>query len=263
MMKRFLLLLLPISILANVHYARVEPFDRATIKASVGGIITKVNISSEGRTADAGVIIQIDDSLDRQNLKDSKESIKLIKQMSQINTEILDGLKKSVKLKQSFFDKIKSLSSSTQSQKDNANMALIAAKNQMLGTKEKVATLKKQIIDMQYKISMLKESIAKKRISLEGRYIYNIMVHAGEFAAPGMPLVIADDLSKEKLTIYLDQNEVKGLKNKKVYIDGNETSVKINKLWKEADAHFISAYKAQIILPSKYPFSSLLKIEIK
>ncbi len=262
-MKKFLLLLIPVFLSAKVHYAKVEPFDRATIKASVGGTITKVNLSSEGKIADDEVVVQIDDDLDRKNLKNTQESLELMKQMQEINNQMLEGLKESVAIKKDFYQKVKSLSSSSQAQVDNANMAYIAAKNQMLGIKEKISTLAKQILDMQYKIAMLKKSISNKHIAPKGRYIYKIMVHTGEFAAPGMPLVIADDLSRARLTIYLDRDELKGIENKKIFIEGNETAYKIDKIWKETDAQFISAYRAQIILPTKYPFSSLLKVEIK
>jgi len=262
-LKKFLLLLIPIFLSAKVHYAKVEPFDRATIKASVGGIVTDANLSLEGKRVSSECVVQIDDALDQANLKNSQKSLELMKQMQEINNQMLEGLKESVAIKRDFYQKVKSLSSSSQAQIDNANMAYIAAKNQMLGIKEKISTLAKQTLDMQYKIAMLKKSISNKHIAPKGRYIYKIMVHTGEFAAPGMPLVIADDLSRAKLTLYLDRDELKGIENKKIFIDGNETTYKIDKIWKEADTRFISAYRAQIILPPKYPFSSLLKVEIK
>jgi len=262
-MKKLVWLLLPLFVFGKVHYAKVEPLERATIKASVGGAITKVDLSAEGRIAGEGVVIQIDDAMDRVSLTSSKDSLKLFAETLKINSEILEGLKETFRLKKGYFDRVSALASSTKTQKDNAYGAFIAAKNQLLGTKEKVANLQKQILDLKYKIKMLQDSIGKKSISLKGRYLYKIMVRAGEFAAPGMPLAVADDLSKAKLTIYLDREELKGIADKKVYIDGSEEGYAISRIWQEADEKFISAYRAEIILEPKYPFSSLLKVEVK
>jgi len=262
-MKKLVWLLLPLFVFGKVHYAKVEPLERATIKASVGGTITKVDLSAEGRVAGDEAIVQIDDAMDRVSLKTSEASLALVQETVALNKEIIKGLEKSYALKQSYFDRVNALESSTTTQKDNAYAALVAAKNQLLGTREKVVTLKKQILDLQYKISVLKDSIAKKSVILKGRYLYKIMVRAGEFAAPGLPLAVADDLSKGKLTLYLDREEMKGIKNKKVYIDGSEEGYTISRIWQEADEKFISAYRAEIILEPKYPFSSLLKVEVK
>ncbi len=257
------LALLPVFIFAKVHYAKVEPLERTTIKSSVSGAIVKVGLSSEGMFVGDEVVIQIDDSLDRINLKTSKESLVLFAQTLEINNQVLEGLNKTYEIKKAYFDRVNSLETSTKTQKDNAYSALIGANNQMLGTKEKVINLKKQILDIEYKVEMLEDTIAKKRIGFKGRYLYKLMVRAGEFANPGLPLAIADDLSQAKLVIFLDRDELKGIENKKVYIEGEESGVAISRIWKEADEKFISSYRAEIIIEPKYPFSSLLKIEVK
>ena len=89
------------------------------------------------------------------------------------------------------------------------------------------------------------------------------MVRAGEFANPGLPLAVADDLSKAKVVIYLDRDELDGIEGKKAYIDGEESGIAITHVWREADEKFISSYRAEIIMEPKYPFSTLLKIEVK
>lgn len=255
--------MLPLLLSAKVHYAKVEPLERATIKASVGGLITKVDMSAEGDIAGEGAIVQIDDTMDQASLKSTQASLVLMEETLLINSEVLGGLEETKQLKQAYYDRIRALESSTRTQKENAYSLLIAAKNQYLGTREKVANLKKQILDLRYKASMLQDSIAKKTIRLKGRYLYKIMVRAGEFAAPGLPLAIADDLSKGKLVIYLDRDELEGIEHKKVYINGEEEGLAFSRIWREADEKFISAYRAEIILEPKYPFSSLLKVEVK
>ncbi len=255
--------MLPVLLSAKVHYAKVEPFERATIKSSVAGIISKVDLESEGKTAGDNAIVQIDDMLDIENLKSSKDSYELLRETLKINEEILAGLKKSYELKKSYFNRVNALATSTTTQKDNAYSAFVAAKNQWLSTKEKVVNLKKQILDLEYKIKMLEDTISKKSVRLEGRYIYKIMVRAGEYATPGLPLVIADNLSKAKVVLFLDRDEIKDIDKKRAYINGSEEGVEISRVWRVADEKFISSYRAEIILEPKYPFSSLLKVEIK
>lgn len=265
-MKKNILLLalmLPILVLAKIHYTKVEPLEKTIVKSSASGAIVKVDLSSEGKFAGDEVVIQIDDALDKSNLKTSKESLSLLKKSLSINKEVLEGLGKVLDIKTAYFNRINSIDTTTVTQKDNANSALIATKNQFLGNKEKIITLKKQILDTEYKIKMLEDTISKKAIRLKGRYLYKLMVRAGEFASPGMPLAMASDLSKAKLVIYLDRDELDGIENKKVYIDGKKSALEITNIWKEADEKFISSYRAEIIMEPKYPFSSLLKVEIK
>ncbi len=89
------------------------------------------------------------------------------------------------------------------------------------------------------------------------------MVKKGDFASFGLPLAVVDDLSKAKVTIYLSDKELENIENSSIWINGKKSSLKFNKIWKESDEKFISSYKAEIILPPKYNFSSLIKVEIK
>jgi multidrug resistance efflux pump len=265
-MKKNILLLaviLPILSWGKVHYAKVEPLERTTVKSAVSGAILHVDLSSEGKLVGDEVVIQIDDTLDRASLETSTKSIALLKESLLINDKVLSGLKEALDIKSGYLVRISSLATSTTTQKENANSALIAARNQFLGTSEKITTLKKQILDMEYKIKMLEDTISKKSIRFKNRYLYKLMVRAGEFANPGLPLAVADDLSKAKVVIYLDRDELDGIEGKKAYIDGEESGMAITHVWREADEKFISSYRAEIIMEPKYPFSTLLKIEVK
>ena len=49
-----------------------------------------------------------------------------------------------------------------------------------------------------------------------------------------------------------------------IYLDGEKTEYKVNKVWRVADEKFISSYRAEIYIPSpKNSFSKLVKVEIK
>ena len=267
-MKKYLLLLLPIALSAKVHYAKVEPVETATIKSSVSGIVMQADRAAEGSVLGDEAFVQIDDALDQENLKDTEASLELMKESLDINQEILVGLEASLERQKGFYERMNGLETASQTQKDNAYNAYIGAKNQYLGTREKIISLKKTILDLGYKVAMLKDVIAKKHIALPGKYLYKLMVHTGEFAAPGLPVATVNDVTRAQLIVYLDREELQETEGKKItdktiYIDGQATQLKIDRLWKVADSQYISSYKARIVLLPKYPFSKLVKIEFK
>ncbi len=267
-MKKFFLILLPVFVVAKVHYAKVEPIEQATIKSSVSGRVVLADQSAEGSVLGEKAFVQIDDVLDRENLKTTEASLALFKENLVINQEILKGLKSTLQRKEDYFKRMRELETASQTQKDNAYAAFIGAKNQYLSTQEKVITLKKQILDLEYKIAMLKDTIAKKRIALPGEYLYRLMIHTGEFATPGLPLAVVQDVTRAQLIVYLDRDELvdaegKKIEKKVIYIDGKPTQLKIDRIWQVADTQYISSYRARITLLPKYPFSKLVKIEFK
>ncbi len=72
------------------------------------------------------------------------------------------------------------------------------------------------------------------------------------------------DLTKAKLILYLEEDELKDIEKRKVFINGSETNLKISKIWKVTDKKFISSYRAEIVIREpKYRFSTLLKVELK
>ncbi len=263
-MKYIILIIMPIVLLAQVHYAKVEPFDRVTLKAAVSGEVVDANLSAEGHEVHGGRIVHIDDEIDKVNLSNSQKSLTLLKEMLEINQESAKSLKESMERLRAAYMRIKGLSTASKSQKDSAYNSYASAKTQYLATREKIVSLKKQMLDMEYKIAQLKDVISKKSIRLDGSYLYALLVRKGDFVAPGTPLAKVDDLSRAKLVLYLEPEEIADIEKKRIYLDGKETPYKIDKLWKVADEKYISSYRAEIYLP-KSPglFSRLIKVEIK
>ena len=234
-MKKILLIMLPVLMVARVHYAKVEPYDSVVLKSAVSAKVLSVDLNSEGRVVD-GEIITLDDVVDREDLK--------------ISQEMLVGLESSYKRKESYFKKLNRLNTASQTQKDGAYYNFIASKNQYLTTK--------------LKIKRLKDSISKKHIILDNKYLYKLHTKAGEFVNFGSPLATIEDLSKAKLTLFLEPQEIMGLEDKSIYIDGNLTNLRVDKVWQTSDTKFISSYRAEIIIANpKFKFSKLLKVEIK
>ena len=257
-------LMVPFCLYAQVHYAKMEPYNTIMLKSAVSGEVLSVQLDLEGMMLKHERIIHIDDRLDRVNLKQSKKSLELLKQMLKINNQSAKSLKESMQRAKASYERIKILSTVSKAQKDDTYNRYASTKTQYLATKEKIVSLQKQILDLRYKISQLQDIISKKSIMLDGLYLYKLIVRKGDFVAPGTPLAKAQDLSRAKLVLFLEPEEVSDLKNKKIYLDGRETSYIVNKLWRVADEKYISSYRAEIYLPAKEgKFSQLMKVEIK
>ncbi len=263
-MKLLLLLLSPLLLFAKVHYAKVEPYESIILKSAVSALVIEVDLDAEGQMIDGKAVISLDNTLDKVNVQSSKESLILLQQMHDINEDIAHSLSDTVKRQEGYFNRIDKLTTASKTQKDNAYSSFTSAKTQYLGTREKVINLEKQILDMQYKVAQLEDSISKKSIILNNKYLYKLMVRKGDFVNPGTALAEINDASRAKLVLFLEPEELDDIDQKSVYLNGEKTEYKVNKVWKVADEKFISSYRAEIYMPApKGVFSKLMKVEIK
>ena len=238
--------------------------ERVVIKAAAAGQVIEADLSMEGKIVGDRCVIHIDDGLDRLELENSVKSLGLVSRTLELTKKMLPGLKESFLRKQKYFKRMKNLTTASQTQKDNAYHAMVAAENQYLSSMEKELNLRQQMLEIKYKIQMLKDRIKKKNIRLENRYLYKLMARKGDYVSPGTSLAIVDDLSRGKLVIYLDKEEIEKLDRKSLWLNGKKSRIPISKLWKETDEKYISSYRAEIFVdPLQYPFSSLVKVELK
>ena len=99
---------------------------------------------------------------------------------------------------------------------------------------------------------------------LEKMYLYEIIVRKGDYVSPGSSLARVVDTNRAKLVLFLEPDEIDQIAQKTVYLNGEKTDYKVDKVWKVADEKFISSYRAEIYLPAPQGnFSKLVKIELK
>jgi len=263
-MKYIILLLTPLLLFSKVHYAKVEPFESITLKSAVSAQVTETKLSLEGTSVLSNTIIQLDAKLDKVKLTSSQSSLKLIDSMLKTNKNILSALSESLNRQKAYYNRISNIGSASKTQKDNAFYGYINAKTQYFSTKEKIDSLKKQRLDLNYEISRLKDSISKKNIKLNNKFLYKLLVNRGDFVNMGTPLAQIKDLSSAKLVLFLEQSELENIKEKTIYIDDKASDYKVSKVWEVADEKFISSYRTEIIIKNpKENFSKLLKVEFK
>lgn len=263
MKKIFILLVIPIVIFSKVHYAKVEPDEMIELKSSVSGLVSNVVMTDEGKYVHLSKVIQLEDILEKENLKEIQVSLKLIKKMLIVNQKIGTHLKKLLGRKESQYYRYNKMTTLSKLQKDNAFNQFVTAETQYLQNKEKILSLKKEISNYNYQVFQLKDTISKKSIVLKDKYLYKLMVNKGDFVTVGTPLAIIYNIQKAKLTIYLLPEELENIDTKSIYINDIKTKYTINKVWDIADKKHISSYRTEIYIDAPKRFSELKKVELK
>ncbi len=255
-------LLMSFIAVASEYYAKIEPLETITIKAQVNGEVLRTLKSKEGELV-TGVLVGLDDKLNREDLNTTLESLLLTKKMVDLNRKMVAGFKKSMSQKRALFEKTSRLSTVSVSQKDALYSSYIAAKSQYNAILEKILTLKNQKITLQQRVNLLQDTIEKKTIHIRSKYLYKLMVKKGEFVTVATPLAIVKDISKGKLTLYLSKDDLQDIEKKSIYINGKKSALKFHKIWRVADSQYISSYRAEIIVNAPLQFSKLVKVELK
>ena len=235
-MKIFLLSAIMItSIFANEYYAKLEPIESYQVKAAVAGKVIFSNSQIEGLKANNTTIVELDSSVDRVELEQSKNKLKFIDEM--------------LKIEQNNYDRLNQVSSKSAFEKDTQKL--------------KVINLESSKADMIIKIENLKDTISNKKLVEKSNYVFNIAVKEKDYVTPGTLLYEAKDLSKGKLEIFVPIAQIEEIKNKEIYLDGIKSDIKISKIYDVADSTNISAYKVELIVTNAQQFSRLVKIGFK
>ena len=229
------LLLFTVSLTAQDYYAKVEALSQYNIKSSISGKVTLSNISKESTFVKDSLIIKIDDKINKMELKQTQNKISNQRQILNIQKQTLNSFNK------------------------------VSTKSKFDKDRQKIVILSTKVVlnDLQTKLYTLKDIIKNKNIRVKNLYINKIYVNKDDFVNPGTLLLSAYDLSKGKLIIFVNKNDIKNIKDKTILIDGKQEDVIINKVYKTTDEKHLSSYKVELILPKVDTFSKLVKVSIK
>ncbi|QSZ41580.1 HlyD family efflux transporter periplasmic adaptor subunit [Sulfurimonas aquatica] len=263
-MKLFILILLTTSALfSNVYYSKVEPYEIRNISSNVTGVVRSVKEHLLGKKLSSRTYIEIDSELDTEELNAIKNKIGYLKSTLNSNESILKNLDESLVRKRDNYAKVKELKIKSSVEKDREFYDLINSENSYLSTLKEINSLKIQISDLELRRAQLQRSIKDKNLVAQGYTLYSLNVKVGQVVTPSTPLATVVDTSKAILTIYLNQEDVLSARKTTIYIDGEKTDYKIDRLLSIADSKNISKYMAQIVVKSPRLFSKLVKVELK
>ncbi len=263
-MKILLLILLSfVALNATVYYSKVEPLEVKKITSNVMGAVLFIDEAMLGKKLDRSAYIKIDSQLDRDELKFTQEKLEYVRNSVQANEAILVNLKKSLEKKRVNYKKVKGLKIKSSVEKDREFYDLILSENSYLSTQKEINNLKSQITDLKLRIAQLTKTIEDKNLQDEGYILYSLDVKVGEVVNKSTPLATLMDTSKAIVTLYLNEKDLLHARDKTIYIDGNKTEYKVDRLLYVTDSKNISKYKAQIIINAPKIFSKLVKIELR
>ncbi len=248
---------------AKVYYAKVEPYEIRDISSSVSGLIISADESLVGKRLTQNPYIEIDSELDIKEQIAIHEKLKYLENTIKINEGVLLNLDESLAKKRENYKKIEPLKFKSSVEKDREFYDLITSENLYLNTKKEIQNLKIQISDLKLRDAQLQRNISDKSLVAKDFVLYEMLVKSGQVVGISTPLAKVADVSKAKLTIYLDESDVIDVQKKVIYIDGVKSNYKISRLLNIADGKNISKYMAQIIIDSPSLFSKLLKLELR
>ncbi len=225
------LFLTVVGILLFGYSAKVEPFEIYKIKASVAGSVVFSKKDAEAEKF-YGLIVKIDDNQEKIELENLQNQLELLKEEIKNQEEI-------VKRKYDTYKRYQTLKTKSIEEKNRKFYDYITAKNQLIN-------LKTQLTNTKASINKLKDTINKKNIKVNG-YINKVYVKNGDYVAPGTIVAEVDDITKEKLTIYVPIEKIEKIKNSRVFINGKVSDFKIYKIWSVPDEKYITSYKVELV----------------
>lgn len=263
-MKIIVLLLLNyILVFAQTYYAKHEPYEIRDIAANISGLVVFADETKEGSLLGNMPYLIIDNELDKKELLTIEKKIVFLEKSIKNNNIILENLEKSLNKKEENYKRIEKLTIKSLVEKDKEFHDLVASQNQYLSTDKELQNLEIQIADLKLRAETLKKNIKDKTFTQDGFILYSLLVKQGEVVSMGTKVAKLADLSKAKLVIYLDSDDLKNIDKKIIYLDGIKTDYKLTRIIPIADSINISKYMAQIITKSPKLFSKLIKVELR
>jgi hypothetical protein len=268
MLKKIILSGIMISTLnAQVYTSKLESNKFVSMKSEVNGKIKKVlKMEDTLILNEKSLILQIDDTLERDKLDILSTNIEYSLLIDKENTELikLETLIKNNIIK----DSNSKISSDTYSNSQKLlfnNSKLRASKSFILENERKLQN-KITLNNLRNETKILQDLINKKSIKLNRAYIYKIHVVPGEVISIGQSLFDYYDISKLKLTYFITENDFN-----KIQLNGinavtlKNTKIKDYKLFKIKDNTHLGSYKLEIIVYDKLvdKIGYLFNLEVK
>jgi len=248
---------------SQTYYSKVEPYEIRNISSNVSGLVTSTDENSLGKLLTDKPYITIDSVLNTKELNAIQDKIEYLRESVKNSEKISENLRLSLDKKDKNYKKIEKLSIKSVVEKDAAFHNLINSENSYLNLKKEINNLKVQITDLKYRRAILEKQLKDKRLKAKDFVLYSLFVKVGQMVNIATPLAQVADISKGKLTIFLDDIDVLDAKNKVVYINDVKSDYKISRVISIADSKNISKYKAQIIIDSPQLFSKLVQVELR
>ena len=243
-MKKLLLLsllsyiLLFYPLLANSYMGKIEPYKSITIKSQASGIVAYVNTKAKNRFIKNDLLVKLDTT---------DIDIEINSLRKDVNNQ-----QKIYNIQNSRFKQKSKLSTVSQFEKQQDELNMRNALRSLYSTKK------------QYDLTLRKK--AKMQFRIKNRYVGDIYVNKGELVNVGMTIAGIYDISQSKITLFIRKEDIDGIKEKNIYINGALSDYKIVHLSTITDKTYISSYRVEIAAINSDKsrlFGEVVKVEFK
>ncbi len=235
-MKLLIMLILSLNLFSYV--GKIEPYKKIVLKSETIGKVSYLNSSSSFVYAQKHTILKINSKEDLIRLNSLKQRLEATKEIYQIS--------------KSTFDRKKSIKSLSKNEKDREKLNMLVKKQSYISLSEK---LKLQL-----------SNINKKTFIVENKYIGKIYPKENEFVSIGSIIVDTYDISKKKIVIFVNQEDIEKIKQKDIFIDGKPSKFFIESISNVVDSKYISSYQVVLLENNNninFRFGDIVKIDFK
>jgi multidrug resistance efflux pump len=224
---------------ATEYFAKIEPYEKHTISSQVNGNVVFVDKSKEYKFIDKkSMILKLDTKDEQIQLDTLKNSLALQKNVVKIKEQ---NYKNKVKVKQlSIYNK------------NQEKLSFIEAKQSLENIKRDIKTQER--------------NIEKKEFFVTNQYIDNILVSHEEYVTTGTKLYTLYNFSKLKLEVFVRDQDLDGLKNRDIFINGAKSEFVVEKIAQVRDEKRVSTYKvilSKINSDKNIHFGKVVKVEFR
>lgn len=235
-MKLIIIFILSLNLFSYV--GKIEPYKKIILKSEVIGKVSFLNSSSSFTYAKQDTILKINSKEDLIRLDSLKQRLKATKEIYQIS--------------KSTFNRKKSIKSLSKNEKDKEKLNMLVKKQSYISLSE---NLKLQL-----------SNIKKKTFIVENIYIGKIYPKENEFISMGSIIADTYDISKKKIIIFVNKEDVEKIKQKDIFINDKPSKFFIESISNVVDSKYISSYQVVLLENNNnisFRFGDIVQIDFK
>jgi len=235
-MKLIIIFLLSISLFSYV--GKIEPYKKIILKSEAVGKVSYLNSSSSFVYAKKHIILKINSKQDLIRLNSLKKRLEATKEIYEIS--------------QSTFDKKKTIKSLSKSEQDKEKLNMLVKKQSYISLSE----------NLELQLSNIK----KKTFVVENKYIGKIYPKEDEFVSIGSIIADLYDISKKKIIIFVNKEDIEKIKQKDIFINNKPSKFFIESISNVVDSKYISSYQVVLLENNNnihFIFGDIVNIDFK
>lgn len=239
-MKNILILTITlITLNATEYFSKIEPYEKYTISSQVEGKIVYVDKIKEYSFIDKrSSVLKLD-------TKDEKIQLDTLENLLVLQKDVVKIKEQDYKNKA----KVKQLSIYTKNQE---KLSWIEAKQSLENIKRDIKTQKREI--------------EKKEFYVNDQYLDKIFVSHEEYVTTGTKLYTLYNFSKLKLEVFIRDQDIEGLKNRVIFVDGKKSDFIVEKIAQVRDEQRVSTYRvilSRLNSDKSIRFGKIVKVEFR